>query len=129
MARKRPDPERRLRQADRLARLLRLLRLLMGSGRWDAESLAEELGCSRRTVHRMLQCLEMAQIPWHFDNKMQAYRLPPGFKFPGLVEQKEPVLNLKNTPDLRQVKTSVKQLIANTELHLKLLKDFGASLD
>ena len=129
MARNRPDPERRLRQADRLSRLLRLLRLLMGSGRWDAQSLADELGCSRRTIHRMLQCLEMAGIPWHFDNKLQAYRVPHGFKFPGLGEEKEPATKVKGSPDLKHMKSLAKQLLVSGERYLQTLREFCASLE
>lgn len=130
MARNRPDPERRLRQADRLARLLRLLRLLLGPGRWDAQALADELGCSRRTVHRMLQCLEMAQIPYVFDSKQQAYRLPVGFRFPGLGEIKDRTTTVTKTPaDIRHMKSATKQLITTAEQHLKMLRDFYATLE
>jgi hypothetical protein len=77
----------------------------------------------------MLQCLEMAGVPWHYDNKLQAYRVPKGFKFPGLDQPKELLPKPKNSPDLRQVKATAKQLIANSERYLKLLKDFCATLD
>jgi len=50
----RPDAERRLRQAARLADHLRLLQLLLGRGRWDYKTLADELECSERTIRRRL---------------------------------------------------------------------------
>lgn len=129
MTRKRPDPERRLRQADRLARLLRLLRCLAGSGRWDANSLAEELGCSRRTVHRFMQTLELSGIPWYFDKKIQAYRLPPSFRFPGLGEINERSASTPKATEMKYLKSTTKQLIAHTEQHLKMLRDFCATLE
>ena len=85
MARKqRTDAERRLRQCERLSRLLRTLHLIMGSGRWSVDSLAEELECSRRTVYRDLQTLSMAGVPWYLDAATQAYRVRPGYRFTGL---------------------------------------------
>ncbi len=85
-ASERTDADRRVRQCERLARLMQTLHLISGKGRWDASSLAAELECSRRTVHRLLQTLSMAGVPWFFDEKLKAYQIRPGFKFP-LVEQ------------------------------------------
>lgn len=85
MAKKqRSDADRRVRQCERLGRLLRLLHLIMGKGRWDAGTLAEELECSRRTVYRLLQTLSLAGVPWYFDETARCYRIRPGFKFSGL---------------------------------------------
>jgi predicted DNA-binding transcriptional regulator YafY len=58
----------------------------MGKGNWDANTLAAELECSKRTIYRLLQSLSLAGIPWHFDESCRAYRVRPGFKFP-IVEQ------------------------------------------
>ena len=83
MAKKRTDAERRARQCERLSRVLRVLRLIGGAGRWDASSLAAELECSERTIHRLLQTLSMAGVPWHFDEKLRCYRVRKGFRMPG----------------------------------------------
>ena len=80
MAKERTDAERRLRQCERLSRLLRVLRFISGPGRWDADALATEMDCSRRTIHRLLQTLSLAGVPWYFDESAKAYRLRPGFR-------------------------------------------------
>lgn len=82
MANKRTDAERRTRQIERFSRLLRVLNCISGSGRWDVEALAKELECSPRTVHRLLQTLSMAGVPWYFDETTRAYRIRAGFRFP-----------------------------------------------
>ena len=78
------DADRRLRQADRLARILRVLQLLQSRGRWNAKSIAEELEVSTRTVHRDLTVLELAGVPWTHDKQDQCYRLRPDYVFPVL---------------------------------------------
>lgn len=80
----RADADRRLRQADRLARVLRLLQFLLRKGCWNARSLAQEEGCSERTVYRDLSVLELAGVPWYFDDEQRCYRVRPDFRFPVL---------------------------------------------
>jgi HTH domain len=46
----RPDRDRRLRQADRLGRILNVLRLIQSRGKWNAKSIASELEVTERTV-------------------------------------------------------------------------------
>ena len=81
---KRTDAERRVRQSERLSRLLRVLHCIMGPGRWDAGALAKELEVSRRTIHRAMEVLAMANVPWYFCNETKCYRVRPGFKMPGI---------------------------------------------
>ena len=66
---KKPDAERRLRQADRLARVLRVLQLIQGRGRWDTKAIAQEIECSERTVYRDLAVLELAGVPWTYEKE------------------------------------------------------------
>jgi predicted DNA-binding transcriptional regulator YafY len=80
MAKKRTDAERRVRQSDRLARVLRLLQLIQGPGNWNAPSIARKLECSERTVYRDLQTLAAAGVPWFFDESSQSYRLREGYR-------------------------------------------------
>ncbi len=94
MAKKKPqaekprtDAERRARQSERLARVIRTLRCISGPGRWDVQSLAEELECSQRTVQRILQTLATAGIPFRYDPELRAYKVPQNFKFPGLPKE------------------------------------------
>jgi predicted DNA-binding transcriptional regulator YafY len=84
MARQRPDADRRVRQCERLARVLRLLRLLLGHGRWDAAALARELGCSTRTLFRDLNALTAAGVPVRYDRRSECYCVPDTYRFPRL---------------------------------------------
>ena len=104
----RTDAERRLRQCERLSRLLRVLHLISGKGRWDADGLAQELECSRRTIHRLLQTLSMAGVPWYFDESARAYRVRQGFRFP-LSDQADASSN--KAALTRQVHESIDQLV------------------
>lgn len=70
-----PDADRRLRQADRLARFLRVLRLIEGAGRWNADQIAAELSVSRRTVMRDLKVLELAGVPYYYDRNRKCFEL------------------------------------------------------
>lgn len=80
----RPDRDRRVRQNDRIARVLGVLSLIQSRGRWNARAIADELGVSERTVYRDLEVLEFAGVPWYFDESEQCYRLRSDFKFPTL---------------------------------------------
>jgi len=86
---KRPDRDRRVRQNERMARVLGVLQLIQSRGRWNAKAIAAELGCSERTVYRDLEVLEFAGVPWHFDEREQCYRVRPDYRFPvfGLTEE------------------------------------------
>jgi len=88
----RADADRRVRQNDRLARVLRVLQLVQGRGRWTARELATELACSERTIYRDLQVLEVAGIPWYFDDQEACYRVRPGWQFPVLNPTAEEVI-------------------------------------
>jgi predicted DNA-binding transcriptional regulator YafY len=82
--RKRPEEDRRARQAVRLANVMRIQELLLGRGRYNVKGLAAELECSEKTVHRYLAVLEIAGVPWYYDSHDRCYRVRPGFKFPVL---------------------------------------------
>jgi predicted DNA-binding transcriptional regulator YafY len=77
-----PDAERRLRQADRLARVLRVLQLIQGRGRWNTKAIAQEIECSERTVYRDLAVLELAGVPWTYEKESSCYRVRPDYQFP-----------------------------------------------
>jgi predicted DNA-binding transcriptional regulator YafY len=96
---KRPDAERRLRQNNRIGRVLRLLQLIQSRGRWNAKEIAAEIDCSERTVFRDLQVLEFAGIPWMFDENTKCYKVRPGWQFP--------VMNLTQEELLGQVTATV----------------------
>jgi predicted DNA-binding transcriptional regulator YafY len=85
----RPDRDRRTRQADRMGRILKVLRLIQSRGRWNAQAIADEVGCQVRTIYRDLKALEYAGVPWCYDQVLQCYRVQPDYYFPvvGLTEE------------------------------------------
>jgi len=121
----RTDAERRARQCERLSRHLRVIRLILGPGRWDSEALARELECSTRTVHRILQTLTMAGVPWYFEDELRAYRVRSGFKFPGLESSKSVS---EATPHQLSVLTGARQLLADGERFIESLRQFCLTL-
>jgi len=78
----RPDRDRRIRQADRLARILTVLRLIQSRSQWNAKSIAQELEVTERTVYRDLQALEFAGVPLYYDAKVEGYRVRADYRFP-----------------------------------------------
>jgi len=88
----RPDRDRRVRQSERIARVLGVLNLIQSRGRWNAKAIAEELECSERTVYRDLEVLEFSGVPWYLDESAQCYRVRPDYRFPTLMLTDEEVL-------------------------------------
>lgn len=119
----RSDADRRVRQSERLSRVLRVLRCIMGSGRWDAEALARELEVSPRTIHRIMQVLTMADIPWYYCKEGECYRIRAGFKFP--------CLEASNCPqaDPVAILAAAKQVQDDGQKFLKSLHDFCQVLE
>ena len=88
------DRDRRVRQADRLARILRVLELVQSRGRWTTKAIAEEIECSERTVYRDLDVLRFAGIPYYREGDQQFVRVRPDFKFPVIALTDDEVLGL-----------------------------------
>ncbi len=118
---RRTDADRRVRQCERLGRLLRLLHLIMGRGRWDADTLAEELCCSRRTIFRLFQTLSYAGVPWYFDEAKKFYRVRPGFNFPAL-ESASPSSSRETTIDQIGFLSAARNLIKEGEQLIETIK-------
>lgn len=88
----RPDRDRRVRQHDRIARVLGVLNLIQSRGRWNAKAIADELSVSERTIFRDLEVLEFSGVPWYFDETELCYRLRSDIRFPTLVLSDDEVL-------------------------------------
>lgn len=86
---RRPDRDRRIRQNERIARVLKILGLLQSRARWNAKSIAEELSCSERTVYRDLEVLAFAGVPWYFEEAANCYKLRADYRFPALALNEE----------------------------------------
>jgi predicted DNA-binding transcriptional regulator YafY len=81
---RRADRDRRVTQAERLRRVLGVLQLIQSRGRYNAKAIAQELGCSERTVYRDLEVLAFAGVPHYFDEVEQCYRVSSDCKLPSL---------------------------------------------
>ncbi len=81
---RRPDSDRRLRQAGRFARVLRVLEMIQGRSGYGVKEMAAELECSERTIFRDLSVLELAGVPWFHDQEDRRYRVRPGYNFPAM---------------------------------------------
>lgn len=64
---------------DVIERLFRLIRLLRSGRSYGANSLAEEVGCSRRTLFRDIALLETAGVPIRYDRTDHTYSLDRSF--------------------------------------------------
>ena len=66
----------------RIYRLLRLVTMLQGGKGYTAKELAQELDVSRRTIFRDLNMLELAHIPYYFDEQVGVYKINNHFFLP-----------------------------------------------
>jgi len=92
--RKLSDADSRVRQADRTSKMIRIMQHIQGNGRWDAQALAQEFDCAKRTIERYITTLEFAGVPIYYDKSDKCYRLRFDFQFP--------VLNLSANETLDQ---------------------------
>ncbi len=69
-------------KASRIYRLMRIVTILRSGRTYTANDLASELEVSRRTVFRDLNMLEMAHIPYYFDQDKNGYRINDHFFLP-----------------------------------------------
>lgn len=121
----RTDADRRTRQAERLSRHLRVLHCILGRGRWDAEALAAELECSTRTVHRILQTLTLAGVPWYFCAESQCYRVRPGYRFPGM----EDTPKARSTKSAGESSSDARHILAHSKALMESLAAFCDALE
>ena len=91
---RRPDADRRIRQADRIARVLRVLELIQSRGRWTRKAIAEELEVSIRTVYRDLDVLRFLGVPYYDEGEQNFIRVRTDYRFPILPLNQEEILGL-----------------------------------
>jgi hypothetical protein len=126
---KRTDAERRVRQGERLSRLLRTLRCIMGPGRWDADSLARELEVSPRTIHRIMQTLSMANVPWYFCKEDGCYRVRSGYRFPGVEENDRSSTVTDPAAIKRAVDSLIRELARATETLKRVSEELAGGME
>jgi predicted DNA-binding transcriptional regulator YafY len=61
-----------------------VLQLIQGRGRWNVPAIAQELGCSERSIYRDLKVMEYAGIPYCYEQSTESYRLRNDYAFPSL---------------------------------------------
>lgn len=110
--------------------MLRVLQLIMGPGRWDAEGLARELECSTRTIHRILQTLSMAGVPWFFDEGKRAYRVRPSYRFKAVELSPDEAANAMSARGNRsEFLKAAQEVIRDGDRFLASLRQFCEFLD
>ncbi len=128
----RPDTERRLRQNTRLARAIRILELIQGRGRWNVEELSKEIEASERTIYRDLAALELAGVPYYFDEEQQCYRVRNEYQFPTMNLTTDELLDQQTATTVAQAhaltvagaqSATAKLKSAGSEQHAKLLDE------
>ena len=85
---KRPDRDRRVRQAERLARILKILEKIQGQGWWTKKGLAELLNARKeRSIVILRRSICGCSVGG--GGKAEVYPVRPGYRFPvvGLSEE------------------------------------------
>jgi predicted DNA-binding transcriptional regulator YafY len=58
--------------------------MIQGRGRYGAKEMAADLEVSERTIFRDLNVLELAGVPWFYDQQDRNYQVRPGYNFPAV---------------------------------------------
>ena len=91
---RRPDADRRVRQAVRIARVMKVLELIQSRGRWTRKDIAAELEVSIRTVYRDLDVLRLLGVPYYDEGDKNFLRVRSDYRFPILPLNQEELLGL-----------------------------------
>lgn len=131
---KRPDTDRRVRQSERMARVLRVFQLINSkNGPWNPQTIAQELCCSERTVYRDLQVLSMAGVPWFFDELCDSYRVTEGYRFPGVSTAQDSKSSshqrVGQAALIQEAKDASRQLITSAERVARLMNNLVKALE
>ena len=75
-------------------------------------------------MHRILQTLSLAGVPWSYDADARCYRVPRGFKFPGLA-----IDNESKVADVAQLRTMIEKLSKDLAAASETLRRFTEDLN
>jgi predicted DNA-binding transcriptional regulator YafY len=104
----------------RIQRLLQIVTLIQSGGQWNVPRLAQETGCSERSIYRDIRVLQNASVPVSYDDEKKTYKVSGDFFLPpvqlkadealALIAMAEQVGGAEQVPHLKPALTGAQKL-------------------